>query len=129
MAATVLHAGMTPLASVVSMLLIILILGMFADAISILVLTMPIFLPLASQLNIDLVWFGIIVVIGLEQGLITPPVGLNLYVLHGIGQEYGIGEMHVVRGVTPYLLMMVVLQILLIAIPGLATFLPQLLFD
>ncbi len=129
LAATVLHSGMSPMVAVVSMLLIILVLGMFADAISILVLTMPIFLPLAVQLNIDLVWFGIVVVIGLEQGLITPPVGLNLYVLHAIGSEHGIKEMHIVRGVIPYLVLMAGLQILLIAVPDLATFLPGLLFD
>lgn len=128
LAATVLKVGMSQLATVIAMLVIVMILGMFVDAVSILVLTMPIFLPLALQLNIDLVWLAILMVIGLEQGLITPPVGLNLYVLQTIGKEHGIREMQVVSGVLPYVVIMVAAQVLIVAVPGLATFLPGVLF-
>lgn len=128
LAAAVLNIGMSPIAAVVAMMVIVFILGMFIDAVSILVLTMPIFLPLAIQLNIDLVWLAILMVIGLEQGLITPPVGLNLYVLQGIGKEHGIGDMDVISGIIPYLLVMILGQGLLIVFPGLTTFLPRLLF-
>jgi C4-dicarboxylate transporter, DctM subunit len=105
-------------------LLILLVLGCLMDSMAIVLLTVPVFYPLILQLNFEPIWFGILVVRVTEMGLITPPVGLNVFVIQGITKV----PMHTIfRGVTPFLIADVAEIMLLIAIPQLTMFLPNLM--
>ena len=101
-----------------------LILGMFMDAMSMLVLTVPIAVPMVTALGVDPVWFGVFVVVMCEIGLITPPVGMNLFVVQGVRK--GGGDFNdVIRGATPFVIIMIVFAALLVAVPQIALFLPD----
>jgi TRAP-type C4-dicarboxylate transport system permease large subunit len=104
-----------------------LILGCFLDALAMMIGTIPIVVPLVLALKIDPVWFGIYLVVMAELALITPPVGMNLYVVQGIRKEGLITE--VIVGTTPFLLMMLLLVLLLYLFPDLALWLPRVSFD
>lgn len=101
-----------------------LILGCFLDALAMVVGTIPIVFPIILALKIDPVWFGIYLVLMAELALITPPVGMNLYVVQGIRGRGNIRE--VIEGVTPFLLMMLVMVALIWLWPGLVLWLPKL---
>ncbi len=103
------------------------LLGMFMDPIGILLLTLPVVVPVVDALGYDLVWFGILLVKLLEVGMITPPVGLNVFVLKGaIGDAVRLED--VFRGIGPFLLMDVVTIAIMIAFPALVLWLPQLMY-
>lgn len=105
---------------------IYIVLGMFIDSIGLLLLTLPLMLPLANGAGFDLIWFGIIVVKLLEIGLVTPPIGLNVYVIKGsLGNIVTLPQ--VFKGVGWFVIMDVVTLALLINIPALALFLPELM--
>jgi C4-dicarboxylate transporter DctM subunit len=101
-----------------------LILGMFMDVLSMMVATIPITFPIVMALGIDPIWFGIFIVIMCELGLITPPVGMNLFVVQGIRRDGGsIGD--VIVGALPYVLILIGFAFLLIAFPSIVTWLPS----
>ena len=102
------------------------ILGCFLETLSMMIGTIPVVFPLVMALKIDPVWFGIFLVVMCELALITPPVGMNLYVVQGVRREGSI--MDVIRGTTPFLFMMFLLVVVLIHWPGLALWLPNLSF-
>lgn len=108
------------------MFLVLLFLGMFMDQVSMMLITVPIFFPLAAQLNYDLIWFGVVVLLALEMSLMTPPFGLLLYVMLGVAPK-GTKLSHVVTASVPYLLCDVILVILLVLFPALALYLPSLM--
>jgi TRAP-type C4-dicarboxylate transport system permease large subunit len=97
------------------------VLGMFLDSISMIVLTLPVVFPLIKLLGFDPVWFGIILVIMAEIGLIHPPVGMNLFVLQGIGR--GVPITTIAIGALPFLGAMFVTVVLLCLFPGIALWL------
>ncbi|MGQ7848605.1 TRAP transporter large permease [Granulosicoccus sp. 3-233] len=100
------------------------LLGMFMDAMSMLVLTVPIAVPMMMSVGVDPVWFGIFVVVMCEIGLITPPVGMNLFVVQGVRK--GGGDFNdVVRGALPFVMIMIVFAGLLIVFPQIALWLPE----
>ncbi len=102
-------------------------LGMFIDSIGLLLLTLPLVLPLVDGAGIDLVWFGVIVIKLLEIGLVTPPIGLNVYVIKGaLGDRVSLPE--VFRGVGWFVAMDLVALALIIAVPALALWLPRLMY-
>ena len=103
-----------------------LILGCFLDALAMVIGTIPIVFPLITALKIDPVWFGIYLVVMAELALITPPVGMNLYVVQGIRKEGLITD--VIVGTLPFLVMMLLLVVLLVAWPDLALWLPRVSF-
>jgi C4-dicarboxylate transporter DctM subunit len=105
--------------------LLLLFLGMFLEVFSVLLLTMPVLLPLLQPFNIDPVHFGVVAVMNMELALLTPPVGLNLFVLAGI-LRCPLSE--VVRGVWPFIVIMGLLLILVTYVPVIATFLPDLVY-
>ncbi len=106
---------------------IYLILGMLIDSIGLLLLTLPILVPLVNEAGIDPVWFGIIVIKLLEIGLITPPIGLNVYMINGaLNNRVSLPE--IFRGITWFLAMDLVTLILLIAFPILTLWLPSLAY-
>jgi len=107
-------------------ILIYLALGCVFESLSMLLLTVPIFFPLVTSLGFDPVWFGIVVVVVTEISLITPPVGLNVFVLKGVLGDVSTGT--IFRGVTPFWIADIFRLALLAAIPALSLYLPQLLF-
>lgn len=101
------------------------IMGFFLDPISIIVLTMGILYPIIVEFNFDPIWFGVILVIMVELGLITPPVGLNLFVIHGIAKNRPLSEIAI--GAVPYCIILLFGVLLLYFFPNIALFLPSLL--
>ena len=98
-------------------------LGMFLESMAMLVLTIPVVIPIAVGLNWDLIWFGIIVVIVLEMGMISPPVGINVFIVKSIAPEVPMGQ--IFRGIWPFWFAMAAMIALLIIFPQIALFLPQ----
>lgn len=88
-----------------------------------LLLTVPIFFPLVTSLGFDPVWFGIVVVVVIEISLITPPVGLNVFILKGVVGD--VSTATIFRGVTPFWMMDIVRLILLLAFPAIVMYLPD----
>lgn len=115
-----------PLVKLLLMFATLLLLGMFMDQISIMLLTIPIFFPLAATLGFDPVWFGIIVLLAMEMSLSTPPFGLLLFLMQGVAPA-GTTLGQVALAATPYLFCDLVLMVLLILFPALALYLPQLI--
>ncbi len=99
------------------------ILGCIMDSFAMTVLTLPIFIPVLSNLGYDLVWFGILYVVVVEMGLITPPIGMNVFIIGGMVTE--VPMYTIFRGIVPFCLMMIVCIIILITVPDIATILPQ----
>ncbi len=104
---------------------IYLMLGCFLDAISMMVLTMPVIFPVIKTLGFDPIWFGVICVIMMEAGLITPPVGLNVYTLAGVVKD--VPMQTIFRGALPFLLSMIAVVILVTLFPKIALFLPSMM--
>ena len=100
-------------------------LGCVIETMAIILLTVPIFYPAVVHLGFDPVWFGILVVRTTEIGLITPPVGLNVFVIKGVARDVPIGT--IFRGIFPFLIGDLCQIALLIAVPQLALFLPNLM--
>ncbi len=107
-----------------AIVIVLLLMGCVMDSLAIVLLTVPVFFPLILKLNFDPIWFGIIVVRVTEMGMITPPVGMNVYVINGITR---VPLQTIFRGVTPFLLADVCQLILLLAIPQITLFLPNLI--
>ena len=103
--------------------LIYMFLGMFLEGIAMLVLTIPVVIPIAIGLNWDLIWFGIIIVIVLEMGMISPPVGINVFVVKSIAPDVPMGT--IFRGIWPFWFAMAAMIGLLILFPQIALFLPE----
>lgn len=106
--------------------LILLVLGCFLPPVSIIVMTTPILLPLILSLGFDPIWFGVIMTINMEMGLITPPVGLNLYVLKGISPHIALKE--ILIGSVPFICVLGIAIALFSVFPQIILFLPQLLY-
>ncbi len=105
------------------MFLILLFLGMFMDQVSMMLITLPVFIPLAQSFGLDMVWFGLFVLLGLEVGLVTPPFGLLLFVMLGVGPP-DTTLPDVVWAAVPYILCVFALLLALAVFPGIALFLP-----
>ena len=116
---------LAPLAMLLVMFGVLLVLGMFMEQISMMLLTVPIFFPLAATLGFDPVWFGLIMLLGLEISFTTPPFGLLLFVMKGVAPpETTMRQIY--RAAFPFIGCSLLLVALLIAVPGLATWLPSL---
>jgi TRAP-type C4-dicarboxylate transport system permease large subunit len=98
--------------------------GFFMDSMALIVVTIPIFFPIVGRLGFDPIWFGVIVVLVAEMGVITPPVGVNVFVIKGIAPEIPLEI--IFRGIMPFLAALIILTIILIFIPQIAIFLPSL---
>ncbi|MGR5175874.1 TRAP transporter large permease [Vibrio mediterranei] len=118
--------GTEPLLVMLMILLIYILMGTVFESLSMLLLTIPVFYPLVESLGFDLVWFGIIVVVVTEISLITPPVGLNIFVLKGVIKD--IQTSTIFKGVTPFWCVDILRLALLLFIPGLSLWLPSLLY-
>jgi C4-dicarboxylate transporter, DctM subunit len=116
--------GLSATGLILTLMVFYLILGMFMDVLSMQVATIPITYPIAMAVGVDPIWFGIFIVLMCEMGLITPPVGMNLFVVHGIRPDKG-GIEDAIWGALPYALIMIAFTLLLLAVPQLVTFLPS----
>lgn len=103
-------------------ILIYLVLGCFLDAISMMVLTLPVIFPVILALNFDPIWFGVIAVLMMEAGLITPPMGLNIFTVAGVAKTTSVET--IIKGVTPFLVAIIVVAVILTAFPQISLFLP-----
>ena len=114
--------GLTRVELLLALLLFYIVLGCFLDGISSVVLTMAIVEPMIRGAGIDVIWFGIFVTVAIEMAQITPPIGFNLFVLQGI-TRHGMGT--IAKAALPMFAIMVAMALLLIAVPGIATWLPS----
>ena len=114
--------GFTPLSTLFVIVLMYIVLGFFIETLSLMVITIPIVVPIVISLGYDPIWFGILMIVLIEMALITPPVGLNLYVVQGVRKTGSMGEVMV--GALPFVLAMLVMVAALIAYPSLALYLP-----
>jgi tripartite ATP-independent transporter DctM subunit len=117
---------LAPMLLVLAMFGIILILGCFIDGVSILLITLPVFMPLIKAMGYDPVWFGVIMLIGIEMGGLTPPFGLQLFVMQAVAPP-GTRFEQVVRSAVPYLGCNVVIVFMIMAVPAIALWLPSLM--
>lgn len=117
----VVQMGLGPLGFMLMVMAMIFVMGMFFESIAIILITTPILLPTMQALGIDLVWYGVLLMINLELAMITPPVGMNLFVIKGITTA-PLSE--IVRGAFPYVILMIAGLAALMAVPELATWLP-----
>ena len=102
-------------------------LGTFLEGLAMLVLTLPVAFEVITQLGMSPIWFGVVVVIVLEMGLISPPVGVNVFVVKSVAQDVPMGK--IFRGIWPFWIAMGICLIILVAFPQIATFLPNTMFD
>ena len=106
-------------------ILIYLIGGCFIDSLALIMLTIPIFYPVVIDYGFDPIWFGVVIVLITQIGVVTPPVGVNVYVVSGVARDVPLSV--IFKGVVPMLIAMIILTFLLIPFPQIATFLPGLL--
>ena len=114
---------MHPMAVMAFILLIYLVMGCFLDALAMILLTVPIFFPIITNLGFDPIWFGIIVVMVVELGLITPPIGMNVFVIKGMAPDIRLSSIY--KGVIPFVIAQLVLIVLVFFIPDIALWLPE----
>ncbi|WP_336461617.1 TRAP transporter large permease subunit [Frigidibacter sp. MR17.24] len=104
-------------------ILIYIFLGMIMNIGPMIMITMPIIFPTVQSLGFDPIWFGVVVVIVMEIGQITPPIGINVFVIHGVAKSVPMAE--IFRGITPFILIQILLILVLALVPGLALWLPD----
>jgi len=117
--------GLPPLAVVAGMMLFLIFLGIFVEQVSMMMITLPIFMPIVQQMGVDLVWFGVMFLICMQLGLLMPPHGLLLMTMKGVAPPQ-VTMMHIFRAVTPFLLISLAVLVLVFFAPPLATWLPNL---
>jgi TRAP-type C4-dicarboxylate transport system permease large subunit len=117
--------GLSPLMLLTIVVLIYLLLGMVFDGLSMMVMTLPVVFPLLTALGYDPVWLGVVITMLIEIGMLTPPVGMNLFVLVGIS-KHQVNLAEASLGAVPYWLLLILGLVLLTAVPGIATWLPSL---
>ncbi len=115
--------GLGVTGTLILILAIYLVLGCFLEGFAMLVLTLPIFFPIVTELGIDPIWFGVLTVLTLEMGLISPPVGINVFIVKSVAPAVPLGE--IFRGVLPFWLMMILTVAILILFPQIVLFLPD----
>lgn len=111
--------------TLIVILLIYLVLGCFLEGLAMLVLTLPIFMPIVFQMGIDPIWFGVLVVLTLEMGLISPPVGINVFIVKSVARDVPLID--IFRGVTPFWFAMLVCLAFLVAEPQISLWLPSMM--
>lgn len=115
-----------PLVVLIMMMLVVAVLGCFIDQISIMMITVPIFFPLATALGFDPIWFGMLLLLNLEVASTTPPFGLQLFVLKGVVPDATMGDIY--RSCLPFVILDFVSLALMIAFPAVVLTLPGLMF-
>ena len=117
--------ALSPWQLVLVIAVIAVLMGMIFESIGILLLLVPVFLPALYDSGVDMIWFGIVVVLVTELGLITPPIGMNVFVVKSVMPDTQLGQ--IFRGVVPFIFAMLTALVLVFALPELATFFPNLM--
>lgn len=118
-------SGLPAWAILLAVMLLLILLGMIVDAVSLIVVTTPVLLPLIEALGYDPLWFGIIMVLNLEIAVVTPPVGLNLYALRGVCPELSVEE--IIQSALPFVAVQFLVLMLFVFFPGISLWLPGLM--
>jgi C4-dicarboxylate transporter, DctM subunit len=118
-------SGLSPTLVVIAMMGIYVVLGTVMEELTMVLLTIPLFFPIVTALGYDPVWFGVLIVMVVQIGLISPPVGMNMFVLNALLPGVGLGAIY--RGCWPFVLVLVLMLALLIAFPSLSLWLPSLM--
>ncbi len=126
LSALVTQSRLTPLMILIGMLLVLMFLGCFMDQVSMMMITVPIFMPMAEQLGFNVVWFGVLMLMILEISLATPPFGLLLFVVKGAAPDDTTMQ-QIIVSVAPFIAMALLVVALLIYVPGLTLILPNLI--
>ncbi|HEY8359293.1 MAG TPA: TRAP transporter large permease [Ramlibacter sp.] len=119
------QAGLSPVMIIVAMMAIYVVLGTVMEELTMVLLTIPLFFPIVTSLGFDPVWFGVLIVMIVQIGLISPPVGMNLFVLNALLPNVGLGQ--IFRGCWPFVLVMILTLGLLITFPQISLWLPSLM--
>ena len=122
----VMSIGWSPFAILMSVIAFYLILGAFMDDLAAMVMTLPLVFPMITALGYDPIWYGVLMTMLIQAGLLVPPVGMNLFILQGLRPEYSFGEL--VGGVMPFFYVLFVVIMAIVAFPELVLFLPRLAF-
>ncbi len=118
--------GLPPMAVIAGMMLLLIFLGVFVEQVSMMMITLPIFMPVVQSMNIDLVWFGVMFLICMQLGLLLPPHGLLLMTMKGVAPAQ-VTMMHIFRAVVPFVAISIAVLILVFLLPGIAVWLPGLI--
>jgi tripartite ATP-independent transporter DctM subunit len=118
--------GLSPAAILAGMLLLLIFLGIFVDQVSMMLITLPVYMPIVQRLDIDLVWFGVLYLICMQLGLLLPPHGLLLMTMKGVAPPQ-VRMSDIFAAVVPYVIMSLILLALIVALPMIATWLPALI--
>ncbi len=121
----IIQINLSPLMFIIAMNLLMLILGMMLETVSIILLTMPLVTPILVALNIDPIWYAIILTVNMTMALITPPVGMNLYVINGLRKDISMSD--IIQGVWPFIILMTFMLILAMAFPQMSLWLPSIM--
>jgi TRAP-type C4-dicarboxylate transport system permease large subunit len=124
--AMVKDSGLPPFGVILTIIAIYIVLGCLLESISMMLITVPIFFPVVMALGYDPVWFGIIVVVAIEIGLITPPIGVNLFVIRSTNPEISMNT--ILSGMMPFITVDIIRIVLLAAVPIISLWLPGVLF-
>jgi len=126
LSALVIQLELSKWAVLIGIFLIYIFLGCFIDGLSAMIVTLPTFLPVLTNFGVDLIWFGVVVTVLIEFGMITPPMGLNLFVIQGISKK-SLNE--VLAGTIPFYFLMIFILILMCIFPGMVVWLPGVLYQ
>ena len=118
-------SGLPDWAILLAVMLLLILLGMIVDAVSLIVVTTPVLLPLIQAMGYDPLWFGIVMVLNLEIAVITPPVGLNLYALRGVCPELSVEE--IIKSALPFVAVQFLVLMLFVFFPIISLWLPSLM--
>jgi C4-dicarboxylate transporter, DctM subunit len=119
------HLGLSPIMIVGAMMVIYILLGTVMEELTMVLLTIPLFFPIVVELGFDPVWFGVLIVMVIQIGLISPPVGMNLFVINTLLPKVGLGN--IFRGVWPQVLVLIITLAILLAFPGISLWLPSMM--
>jgi tripartite ATP-independent transporter DctM subunit len=111
---------------IIGMMVVLIVLGIFVDQVSMMMITLPIFMPLVQSLGIDVIWFGILFLICMQMGLLLPPHGLLIMTMRGVAPP-SVTMLHLYQAVAPYVLMSLLLLMAVFLFPPIATYFPALL--
>jgi tripartite ATP-independent transporter DctM subunit len=120
------HVGLPPMALIAAMMLVLVVLGLFVEQVSMMMITLPIFMPLVLKMGVDTVWFGVMFLICMQLGLLLPPHGLLLMTMKGVSPPQ-VTMAHIFRAVTPYLVLSLLMLALVFFAPAVALWLPKVL--
>lgn len=119
------NLDLSPMAIMVFILFVYFILGMFLEGIAIYVLTLPVVYPLVTMLGFDGIWFGVVMIFVMNMGLLTPPLGLSVYIISGVAKDVPIQR--IFKGVIPMLITIIICLALIVIFPEIVTFLPDMM--